>query len=168
MLSVQSGAAPLAPRLVELVSQAETVLGTDVRRAVVIDAEGCTFDLLESFAAAQRVLITPLKPSRVPSLQLTYSRGSYYRPYRDHDELRIAQATLVHKSSGRSSVCAARTTFWRRRSRRRRVWRRWQTISVKNHCARTAAAGVSVLACMRGPGSRGFPRSPRSGLISDN
>jgi hypothetical protein len=102
VLSVQSGSAPLAPRLVELVNQAEAVLETDVRRAVVIDAEGCTFDLLESFAKAKRVIITPLKPSRVPELELTYTRGSYYRPYREHDELRIAQATLVHKSSGRS------------------------------------------------------------------
>jgi hypothetical protein len=102
VLSVQSGAAPLAPRLVDLVDQAEAVLETDVRRAVVIDAEGCTFDLLASFAKAKRVLITPLKPSRVPELELTYTRGSYYRPYREHDQLRIAQATLVHKSSGRS------------------------------------------------------------------
>ncbi len=107
VLAVQSGAAPLAPRLVELVDQAEAVLETDVRRAVVIDAEGCTFDLLESFAKAKRVLITPLKPSRVPTLELTYTRGSYYRPYREHDELRIAQATLVHKSSGRSLTVGA-------------------------------------------------------------
>lgn len=102
VLSVQSGSAPLAPRLVKLVEQAETLLETDVERAVVIDSEGCTFDLLESFAKAKRVLITPLKPSRVPSLELTYTRGSYYRPYREHDELRIAQATLVDKSRGRS------------------------------------------------------------------
>lgn len=102
VLSVQSGSAPLAPRLIDLVEQAETALETDVERAVVIDAEGCTFDLLESFAKAKRVLITPLKPSRVPSLELSYTRGSYYRPYRDNDELRIAQATLVHKATGRS------------------------------------------------------------------
>jgi hypothetical protein len=102
VLSVQSGSAPLAPRLVELVEQAETALETDVERAVVIDAEGCTFDLLESFAKAKRVLITPLKPSRVPSLELRYTRGSYYRPYRDGDELRTAHAILVHKASGRS------------------------------------------------------------------
>jgi hypothetical protein len=102
VLSVQSGAAPLAPRLVELVAQAEATLETDIERAIVIDAEGCTFDLLESFAKAKRVVITPLKPSRVPSLELTYTRGSYYRPYRDHDELRIAHATLRHKSSGRT------------------------------------------------------------------
>jgi hypothetical protein len=102
VLSVQSGSAPLAPRLVKLVEQAETLLETEVERAVVIDAEGCTFDLLESFAKAKRVLITPLKPSRVPSLELTYTRGSYYRPYRENDELRIAQATLLDKDSGRS------------------------------------------------------------------
>ena len=102
VLSVQSGAAPLAPRLVELVDQAETALETDVERAVVIDSEGCTFDLLESFAKAERILITPLKPSRVPSLELRYTRGSYYRPYRDGDELRVARATLTHKTSGRS------------------------------------------------------------------
>jgi hypothetical protein len=102
VLSVQSGSAPLAPRLVDLVDQAETALETEVERAVVIDAEGCTFDLLESFAKAKRVLITPLKPSRVPALELTYTRGSYYRPYRDNDELRIAKATLMHKASGRS------------------------------------------------------------------
>lgn len=102
VLSVQSGSAPLAPRLVQLVARAETVLETDVQRAVIIDAEGSTFDLLASFAAAKRVLITPLKPSRVPDLEITYSPGSYYRPYRENDELRIAQATLLHKSTGRS------------------------------------------------------------------
>ena len=102
VLSVQSGSAPLAPRLVELVDRAEAVFETAVQRAVVIDSEGCTFDLLAAFAKAKRVLITPLKPSRVPELELTYTQGSYYRPYREHDELRIAQATLVHKSSGRS------------------------------------------------------------------
>lgn len=74
VLSVQSGSAPLAPRLVDLVDQAETTLETEVERAIVIDAEGCTFDLLESFAKAKRVLITPLKPSRVPALELTYAR----------------------------------------------------------------------------------------------
>jgi hypothetical protein len=51
---------------------------------------GSTFDLLESFDKAHRVLVTPLKPSRAPELELRYSRGSYYRPYREHDELRIA------------------------------------------------------------------------------
>ena len=85
-----------------MLEQAETLLETDVERVVVIDSEGCTFDLLESFAKAKRVLITPLKPSRVTSLELTYTRGSYYRSYREHDELRIAQATLVDKSKGRS------------------------------------------------------------------
>jgi hypothetical protein len=102
VLSVQSGGAPLAPRLVDLVDQAEAALETEIERAVVIDSEGCTFDLLDSFAKAKRVLITPLKPSRVPSLELTYTRGSYYRKFRDHDELRIANATLLHKASGRS------------------------------------------------------------------
>lgn len=107
VLSVQSGSAPLAPRLVELVAQAEAALETEVERAVVIDAEGCTFDLLWSFAKAKRVIITPLKPSRVPELEVTYSRGSYYRPYRKHDELRIAEATLTHKSTGRTLVVGA-------------------------------------------------------------
>lgn len=102
VLSVQSGGAPLAPRLVQLVEQAEAVLETEVRRAVVIDSEGSTFDLLEAFTKAKRVLITPLKPSRLPELELSYSPGSYYRPYREHDELRVAQATLLHKSTGRS------------------------------------------------------------------
>jgi hypothetical protein len=102
VLSVQSGGAPLAPRLVDLVEHAERVLGTDVRRAVVIDSEGSTFDLLETFARANRVLITPLKPSRMSELEVRYARGSYYRPYRENDELRVASATLFHRSSGRS------------------------------------------------------------------
>jgi len=101
VLSMQSGAAPLAPRLVMLVTQAEEVLGDEVRRAVVIDAEGSTFDLLESFAKTHRIIVTPLRPSRAPELELSYSRGSYYRPYREHDELRIAACTLVHRSTGR-------------------------------------------------------------------
>jgi hypothetical protein len=101
VLSVQSGAAPLAPRLVALVDEAEELLGGAIERAVVIDAEGSTFDLLDSFAQRQRVLITPLRPARAPELELRYSRGSYYRPYREHDELRLATCTLTHKSSGR-------------------------------------------------------------------
>jgi len=102
VLSVQSGSAPLAPRLVQLVEYAEKVLETDVQRAVIIDAEGSTFDILHAFADAKRVVITPLKPSRMPALEIRYKRGSRYRPYRDNDELRIAEATLVHKTSGRS------------------------------------------------------------------
>jgi hypothetical protein len=102
VMSVQSGGAPLAPRLVQLVEQAESALETEVERAVVIDSEGSTFDLLEAFTKAERVLITPLKPSRMPELELSYSPGSYYRPYREHDELRVAKATLLHRSTGRS------------------------------------------------------------------
>jgi len=100
--SVQSGAAPLAPRLVDLVRTAEATLGGEVRRAVVIDAEGSTFDILEAFVEEGRVIVTPLRPSRAPELELRYSRGSYYRPYREKDELRIAQVVLTHKSTGRS------------------------------------------------------------------
>lgn len=102
MASVQSGTAPLAPRLVELVKEAEAKLDGEVRRAVVIDAEGSTFDILEAFAKEGRVIVTPLRPSRAPALQLEYSRGSYFRAYRDHDELRTATAVLTHKTTGRS------------------------------------------------------------------
>lgn len=101
--SVNSGSAPLAPRLVQWVKEAETKLGEEgeVKRAVVIDAEGSTFDILEAFAKEGRVIVTPLRPSRAPELELTYSRGSYFRPYREKDELRVASAVLTHKSTGR-------------------------------------------------------------------
>ena len=102
VMSVQSGSAPLAPRLVDLVDHAETTLGGVVRRAVVIDSEGSTFDILASFDVAKRVIVTPLKPSRAPELELVYSRGSYYRPYRENDELRVATCTLRHKSTNRT------------------------------------------------------------------
>lgn len=100
--SVQSGSAPLAPRLVQLVDEAEKKLEGTVRRAVVIDAEGSTFDILEAFEKQHRVIVTPLRPSRVPELEIAYSKGSYFRPYREHDELRIGTAVLTHKQSGRS------------------------------------------------------------------
>jgi len=102
VLAVQSGAAPLAPRLVELVRQAEEELDTEVARAVVIDAEGSTFDILESFSRQGRVIVTPLRPSRAPELELRYERGSYYRPFRENDELRVARGTLHHRTSHRS------------------------------------------------------------------
>ena len=102
VLSVQSGSAPLAPRLIALVEEAERLLGGEVERAVVIDSEGSTFDLLESFTKRRRVLITPLRPARAPELELRYTRGSYFRPYREHDELRIASCTLLHKATGRT------------------------------------------------------------------
>lgn len=100
--SVQSGSAPLAPRLVQLVDEAERKLEGTVRRAVVIDAEGSTFDILEAFEKQRRVIVTPLRPSRAPELELAYTKGSYFRPYREHDELRIGTAVLTHKQSGRS------------------------------------------------------------------
>ncbi len=100
--SVQSGSAPLAPRLVQLVDEAERKLEGTVRRAVVIDAEGSTFDILEAFEKQHRVIVTPLRPSRAPELEIAYSKGSYFRPYREHDELRIGTAVLTHKKSGRS------------------------------------------------------------------
>jgi hypothetical protein len=102
ILGVQSGSSPLAPKLVSLVESAERVLGTEVERAVVIDSEGSTFDILESFSRSGRVIVTPLRPARAPELELRYNRGSYHRPYRDSDSLRIAKATLVHRSSGRT------------------------------------------------------------------
>jgi len=102
VMSVQSGSAPLAPRLVSLVQQAEQMTDSTVRRAVVIDSEGSTFDILQAFDADDRVIVTPLKPSRMGQLELRYRPGSYFRPFRDNDELRVAQATLQHKSTGRS------------------------------------------------------------------
>jgi hypothetical protein len=102
VLGVQSGSAPLAPNLASLVKNAERILGDEVTRAVVIDSEGSTFDILESFKRDERVIVTPLRPSRAPGLELRFSRGSYYRSYRDNDHLRIAGATLVHRSSGRT------------------------------------------------------------------
>jgi hypothetical protein len=101
VVGTQSGSAPLAPQLPDLVKRAEAVLGDGVRRAVVIDSEGSTFDILAAFAKDRRVIVTPLKPSRTPELELTYSPGSYYRRYRENDEIRIAQATLRHRSTGR-------------------------------------------------------------------
>lgn len=105
--SVQSGAAPLAPRLVELVTHAERVLGGDVERAVVVDSEGSTFDILTAFTDAKRVIVTPLKPSRVSDLEFRYTRGSYFRPYRAHDELRVGRVVLTQKSTGRSLTLGA-------------------------------------------------------------
>lgn len=102
VVGVQSGSAPLAPKLSALVEKAERVLGNEVERAVVIDSEGSTFDILEGFARDKRVIVTPLRPARAPQLELRYKRGSYYRPYRDSDTLRVAEATLIHRSSGRT------------------------------------------------------------------
>ncbi len=102
VLSVQSGSAPLAPRLVNLVEEAEESLGGGIARAVVIDSEGSTFDLLNSFTQRGQVLITPLRPARAANLTLSYSPGSYFRPYRENDELRIARCTLTQKNTGRS------------------------------------------------------------------
>ena len=102
ILGVQSGSAPLAPKLASLVERAERVLGDNIERAVVIDSEGSTFDILESFSRDKRVIVTPLRPARAPELELRYGSGSYYRPYRDNDSLRIATATLTHRSTGRT------------------------------------------------------------------
>lgn len=102
LVVVQSGAAPLAPRVVELVEQVEASVADGIERAVVIDSEGSTFDLLATFREKQRVMVTPLKPSRLSELELSYSPGSYFRPYRERDELRIAKAVLHHKTTNRS------------------------------------------------------------------
>ncbi|MCP3962679.1 MAG: hypothetical protein GY719_32975, partial [bacterium] len=98
---LQSGSAPLSPRLGEIVEAAEAALDDEIKRVTVIDAEGSTFDTLASFTAKERVIVTPLRPSQAESLELRYSQGSYFRPFREHDALRVAQATLHHKSTGR-------------------------------------------------------------------
>ncbi len=97
----RSGSSPLAPQLGALVERAELRLGHDVRRAVVIDGEGSVFDILESFQRQHRVIVTVCRATQLRELELRYGPGSYYRPYRDHDELRVAQATLRHKSTAR-------------------------------------------------------------------
>lgn len=102
LVVVQSGAAPLAPRVVDLVEQEEKILDDGVHRAVVIDAEGSTFNLLETFTQKQRVIVTPLKPSRISELDLSYGPDSYFHPFREGDELRIANAVLHHKTTNRS------------------------------------------------------------------
>jgi hypothetical protein len=101
LVQSRSGSSPLAPQLGELVEEAERRLGRDVRRVVVIDAEGSVFDILESFKGQQRVIVTPCRASQLRELELRYSQGSRFRPYRDHDELRVAEATLRHKSTKR-------------------------------------------------------------------
>ncbi len=68
---------------------------------MVIDAEGSTFDILEA-CKGKRVIVTPLKPGRVGQLEVSYDRGSYYRPFRQGDELRVARVTLHHKTTGRT------------------------------------------------------------------
>ncbi|MBI3181250.1 MAG: hypothetical protein HYZ28_03815 [Myxococcales bacterium] len=102
LASVQSGTAPLAPRLVELVKEAEAKLDDEVRRAVVIDAEGSTFDILEAFAKEGRVIVTPLRPARAPALQLEYSRGSYFRPY-------VARVPGIHCMPSRGQCSRVRS-----------------------------------------------------------
>jgi hypothetical protein len=108
VVSVQSGSAPLAPRLLTIVESTEKLLEEEIRRAVVIDAEGSTFDVLQSFVSRNedptksRIIVTPLRPSRAPELEIRHGPGSYYRPYREHDQLRIGTATLTHKSTGRT------------------------------------------------------------------
>ncbi len=102
VMGVQSGGAPLAPQLATLVERTEKQLGDDIRRAVVIDSEGSTFDILSGFSEARRVIVTPLRPSRAPALELRHEAGSYFRPYREKDELRIGSATLYHRTTGRS------------------------------------------------------------------
>jgi transposase len=106
--SVQSGGAPLAPRLLQIVERTEALLDEEIRRAVIIDAEGSTFDVLEGFVKSMedkqksRIIVTPLRPSRAPELAIRHGQGSQFRPYRDNDELRIGEATLTHKSTGRT------------------------------------------------------------------
>lgn len=102
VMAVQSGSAPLLPQLSRLVERAEKVLGDGIRRVVVVDAEVSTFDTLAAFSQAKRVIVTPLRPSRAPELELRYGQGSYFRPYREHDELRVGTATLHHRSTGRT------------------------------------------------------------------
>ena len=106
-VAVQSGSAPLAPRLAELVESAEAQLDEEVRRIVAIDAEGSVFDILSSFTEKERVIVTPLRSQQAKSLELSYGPGSYFRPFREHDELRVAQATLHHQSTKRSQELSA-------------------------------------------------------------
>lgn len=97
---VNSGTTPLATQLLEAVAEAEQNLETQIERGIVIDAEGSTFDILEA-CKGKRVIVTPLRPGRLGQVEVSYGRGSYYRPFRQGDQLRVARVRLHHKSSGR-------------------------------------------------------------------
>jgi hypothetical protein len=141
VMAVQSGSSPLVPQLSRLVAGAEKVLGDGIQRVVVVDAEVSTFDTMETFSKANRVIVTPLRPSRVPELELRYGQGSYFRPYREHDELRVGTATLHHRSTGRTLEVGALVV---RRDGRGCDWSweaaHWQTCTSRGgRCRRTGS-----------------------------
>lgn len=102
VMGVHSGSAPLAPDLLSTVKEVERTLQTEVERVTVIDAEGSTFDVLAAFSRADRAIVTPLKPARLRELELRYEPGSYYRPFRERDQIRVAKGTLTRKRTQES------------------------------------------------------------------
>lgn len=88
----RSGRAPLVREVPPLLDQVTQVLGAEVGRIVVIDAESNSIPFLKGLetGATKRGWVTRLRPSWVKSKRI-FNRTNY-RPYRDGDRIRIGVA----------------------------------------------------------------------------
>ncbi|MFC1482607.1 helix-turn-helix domain-containing protein, partial [Myxococcota bacterium] len=97
-----SGTAPLAPRVLSLLKQAETQSEVPVGRLTVIDGECCSAGLLAAFKNDERDLVTPLPATIATPKRIRFGRGSAPQPFRDGDTIR--EGTVELKDSHQRGV----------------------------------------------------------------
>ncbi len=111
-----SGAAPLAPRVLQLLQQVEEQTEQPVGRLTVIDGECCSASLLLSFKQDNRDLVVPLPASMITPERFRFGRGSAFRTYRDGDLIREGAITL-QDSTDRDVTVEARAIIIERRTK---------------------------------------------------
>jgi len=111
-----SGAAPLAPRVLDILDEVEAGAEYPLGRLTVIDGECCSAGLLKSFKDAGRDLIVPLPVNMIKTERFRFGRGSGFRSYRDGDRLREGHITLLD-SKNRDVRVDARALVIERRTK---------------------------------------------------
>ncbi|MEE8286462.1 MAG: hypothetical protein V3R72_07170 [Gammaproteobacteria bacterium] len=111
-----SGAAPLAPRVLQVLEHVEDETEHRVGRLTVIDGECCSASLLLAFKEAGRDLVVPLPTPMIKAKRFRFGRGSAFRPYRDGDQIREGAITL-HDSKDRTVTLDARAILIERRTK---------------------------------------------------
>jgi hypothetical protein len=114
-VETHSGSAPLAPRVLQMLQEAEERSEHPLGRLTVIDGECFSAGLLKSFKDAERDLIVPLPATLTKPERFRFGRGSGFRSYRDNDQLREGMITL-QDSKDRDVCVDARAVIIERRS----------------------------------------------------
>ena len=153
-----SGAAPLAPRVLQLIESVEERAEHPLGRLTVIDGECCSAGLLDAFKGAGRDLIVPLPATMIKPERFQFGRGSGFRPYRDGDRIREGMITL-QDSKDRDVRVDARAIIIERRTKET-----WSVLVSLAGAGDWSTRGLADAYFGRWPNQEGFFREANQAL----